>query len=123
VQLVAILTVNVWRAPKSAFLSKSTLTSCAEATPPAIRTTTAAIANRRMSSPPLSPGNRSVRRLSGPGSQGVAAQRVRDVGDLLLRTHAVPGLVEGRGEHGDAKLAGRDGDDAAAHPALGGQPG
>src|SRR5262245_30806063 len=34
----------------------------------------------------------------------IAAERVRDVGDRLLGTHAVPGLVERRGDHGDPEL-------------------
>src|SRR5262245_49272588 len=53
----------------------------------------------------------------------IAAERVRDVGDRALGTHAVAGVVERRRDDRDAELAGRDGDDTAADAALGGQAG
>ena len=53
----------------------------------------------------------------------IAAERVRDVGDRPLRAHAVARVVERRRDDGDAELARRHGDDAAADAALGGQPG
>ena len=57
------------------------------------------------------------------GAYRIAAERVRDVRDRLLRAHAVARIVERRRDDGDAELAGRDGDDAAADAALAGQAG
>ena len=51
----------------------------------------------------------------------VAAERGRNVGDGALRPHAVAGVIERRRDDGDAELAGRHGDDAAADAALGRQ--
>ena len=51
----------------------------------------------------------------------VAAERVRDVRDRPLRAHAVAGVVERRRHDGDAELARRHRDDAAADAALGRQ--
>ena len=53
----------------------------------------------------------------------ISAERVRDVGDRLLRSHAVARFVERRRNHRDAELARRHGDDAAADAALGRQAG
>jgi hypothetical protein len=49
----------------------------------------------------------------------VAAESHRNIGDGALRPHAVAGVIERRGNDGDAELAGRHGDDAAADAALG----
>src|SRR5262245_35038030 len=51
----------------------------------------------------------------------VAAERVRNVGDGLLRPHAVARIVERRRNDGDAELARRDGNDTASDPTLGRQ--
>src|SRR5581483_11673037 len=53
----------------------------------------------------------------------VGVERLDDVADRSLRAHAVPRVVERRRHHGDAVLARRDGDDAAANAALGRQTG
>ena len=47
-----------------------------------------------------------ARRVRGAGiAVGVAAERVRDVGDRLLRLHAVAGVVERGRDDGDPELA------------------
>jgi hypothetical protein len=53
------------------------------------------------------------------GGIGVAAECIRDVRNGALRANAVAGIVERRGDDGDAELARRYGDDSAADPALG----
>src|SRR5678816_1312144 len=51
----------------------------------------------------------------------VAVQCRRNVGDGSLGADAVPGVVERRRDDRDAEVARRDGNDAAADTALGGQ--
>ena len=63
-------------------------------------------------------GRLRLRRLGLRGVR-VATERRRNIGDGALRPHAVAGLIERRGDNGDAELARRHGDDAAADAALG----
>src|SRR5215471_3002944 len=51
----------------------------------------------------------------------VHVQFIRNIGNYFLRLDAVAGLIQSGRKSGNAAFAGRDGQNGAAHAALGGQ--